>query len=90
MLASGSSALLAARSGSRPSASPSSRPGSTSSRPPVTTFEPFVVNLDEPGTSRYLKVTLQLELATGEVMHKFEKAKELVRDAIFFQEFVVQ
>jgi flagellar basal body-associated protein FliL len=49
---------------------------------PVTTFEPFVVNLDEPGTARYLKTTLQLELASPEVNETFEKSKQLVRDAI--------
>jgi flagellar FliL protein len=48
---------------------------------PVIALDPFVVNLDEPGTARYLKVTLQLEL-----LHDAEatltKSKELVRDAI--------
>ena len=48
---------------------------------PVTEFEPFVVNLNEP-TSRYLKVTLQLELSSHEVQEKFEKGKQIVRDAI--------
>ena len=32
---------------------------------PVIALDPFVVNLDEPGTSRYLKVTLQMELVHG-------------------------
>jgi flagellar FliL protein len=49
---------------------------------PVTSFEPFVVNLDEPGTARYLKVTLQLELANPEAAESAEKSKQLVRDAI--------
>lgn len=49
---------------------------------PVTTFEPFVVNLDEPGTARYLKTTLQLELANNEINEQFEKSKQLVRDAV--------
>lgn len=48
---------------------------------PVTELEPFVVNLDEP-TSRYLKISLQLELSNHEAKEKFEKAKQLVRDAI--------
>src|SRR5580692_8477926 len=34
---------------------------------PVVPLDPFVVNLDEPGTSRYLKVTIQLEVETPEV-----------------------
>lgn len=49
---------------------------------PLTAFDPFVVNLDEPGTARYLKVTLNMELASVEVMARFEKSKQLVRDAI--------
>ena len=49
---------------------------------PLTAFDPFVVNLDEPGNARYLKVTLNMELASAEVMARFEKSKQLVRDAI--------
>ncbi len=48
---------------------------------PVVALDPFVVNLDEPGTSRYLKVTLELELMPhGEAV--LTKSKQLVRDAI--------
>jgi flagellar FliL protein len=48
---------------------------------PVIALDPFVVNLDEPGTSRYLKVTLELELMPeGEQV--IIKSKQLVRDAI--------
>jgi flagellar FliL protein len=48
---------------------------------PIHALDPFVVNLDEPGTSRYLKCTIQLELLpkTEEVL---VKSKELVRDAV--------
>jgi len=48
---------------------------------PIHALDPFVVNLDEPGTSRYLKCTIQLELMprTEEVL---VKSKELVRDAV--------
>jgi flagellar FliL protein len=48
---------------------------------PVVAFDPFVVNLDEPGTSRYLKVTLQMELMPG-AEEALTKSKELVRDTI--------
>jgi flagellar protein FliL len=48
---------------------------------PIIALEPFVVNLDEPGTSRYLKVTLQLELAP-KAEEVLAKSKELVRDTI--------
>lgn len=48
---------------------------------PIVSLDPFVVNLDEPGTSRYLKVTLQVEVApkSEEVL---AKSKELIRDAV--------
>ncbi len=49
---------------------------------PVVALDPFVVNLDEPGTSRYLKVTIQLELATPEGEAAIEHSKQLVRDAV--------
>jgi flagellar FliL protein len=48
---------------------------------PVVALDPFVVNLDEPGTSRYLKVTLELELMP-EAEQAVTKSKQLVRDAI--------
>jgi flagellar FliL protein len=49
---------------------------------PVVALDPFVVNLDEPGQSRYLKVTLEIEMvpAEGEVI--VNKSKQLIRDAI--------
>lgn len=49
---------------------------------PVVALDPFVVNLDEPGTSRYLKVTFQLELVKGDVEASIEKNKQVIRDAI--------
>jgi flagellar FliL protein len=48
---------------------------------PVVALDPFVVNLDEPGTSRYLKVTLQLEVIPG-AEEALVKSKELIRDTI--------
>lgn len=48
---------------------------------PVVSLDPFVVNLDEPGTSRYLKVTLEVELmkGAGDIL---VKSKQLVRDTV--------
>jgi len=48
---------------------------------PVISLDPFVVNLDEPGTSRYLKITIQLELAP-KAEESLAKSKELVRDSV--------
>jgi flagellar FliL protein len=55
---------------------------------PVVALDPFVVNLDEPGTPRYLKVTLEVELMSGGKGGKEEgegalvKSKQLIRDTI--------
>ena len=45
-------------------------------------LEPFVVNLDEPGTSRYLKVTLEMEVKPGGGEEPLVKSKQLIRDTI--------
>jgi flagellar FliL protein len=47
---------------------------------PVVPLDPFIVNLDEPGTSRYLKVTLQLELVDAKAQEVVEKSKQVIRD----------
>jgi flagellar FliL protein len=49
---------------------------------PVIALDPFVVNLDEPGQSRYLKVTMQLELIKAEAQTVIEKNKQVIRDAV--------
>jgi flagellar basal body-associated protein FliL len=49
---------------------------------PVVPLDPFVVNLDEPGQSRYLKVTFQLELVKADSQAVIEKNKQVIRDAI--------
>jgi flagellar FliL protein len=49
---------------------------------PVIALDAFVVNLDEPGTSRYLKLTLQFELITPESELTITKNKQLIRDTI--------
>jgi flagellar FliL protein len=50
---------------------------------PILPLDPFVVNLDEPGNSRYLKLTIQLELWKGGDAEKaIEKSKQVIRDVI--------
>ncbi len=64
-------------------AAPHAAPAVTTSEVtgPVVDLDPFVVNLDEPGTSRYLKVSLQIEvMPEGEAA--LSKSKQLVRDVI--------
>ena len=47
---------------------------------PLVAIDPFVVNLNEPGSPRYLKVTMQAELADRAATRTFEKSKQLIRD----------
>ncbi|MFT3694231.1 MAG: flagellar basal body-associated FliL family protein [Kofleriaceae bacterium] len=49
---------------------------------PVVALDPFVVNLDEPGNARYLKMTAQLELVNAKDTEIIEKSKQVVRDEI--------
>lgn len=49
---------------------------------PIMAFDPFVVNLDETGTSRYLKLTLQFELIAQEAEATINKNKQLIRDSV--------
>ena len=49
---------------------------------PVVPMEPFVVNLDEAGQSRYIKITLQLEVVSHDGVEAIEKSKQVIRDMI--------
>lgn len=49
---------------------------------PVIPLDPFVINLNEPGPSRYLRIQLQIELRDGAATKSLEKSKQLVRDDI--------
>lgn len=48
----------------------------------VVALDPFVVNLNEPGNPRYLKVTMQAELVTHEAEALLEKNKQVIRDTV--------
>jgi flagellar protein FliL len=49
---------------------------------PVTPLEPFIVNLNEPDASRYLKATFELEVANAEVVGELDKLRRPVRDEV--------
>ena len=49
---------------------------------PVIALEPFVVNLNETGSPRYLKVTMQAELVQKSAEELIEKNKQVIRDAV--------
>lgn len=48
----------------------------------VVTLEPFVVNLSDPMGRRYLKVTLDIELADAAAVADLEMAKPMVKDTL--------
>ena len=50
--------------------------------PSVIALDPFVVNLDEPGNARYLKMTVQLELVNEHDGEAIEKSKQVIRDEV--------
>ena len=45
-------------------------------------FEPFVVNLNETNSTRYLKATVQLEMRGEDAQEKFDSLKLKVRDQL--------
>jgi flagellar FliL protein len=49
---------------------------------PTASLEPFVVNLNEAGSSRYLKATFEIELTDAKALEALEKNKRAVRDQI--------
>lgn len=49
---------------------------------PVVPMDTFVVNLNEPGSSRFLKATFELELTSKDAEEELAKGKRLVRDEI--------
>jgi len=49
---------------------------------PIAPVDPFVVNLDEPGAPRYLKLTIQLEMKDKDAVEVLDHAKQPVRDQV--------
>jgi len=49
---------------------------------PVLALEPFVVNLNEPGAARYVRVNIQLECSSAQAQAAVQKSLLLVRDTI--------
>jgi flagellar protein FliL len=49
---------------------------------PVITLDPFVVNLNEEGSSRFLKVSLELEVTDAKAAKELETQKRAVRDEV--------
>jgi len=48
----------------------------------VVALDPLIVNLDEPGTWRYLRITLELELMPEVGEEVIVKNKQMIRDTI--------
>ena len=47
---------------------------------PSVAFDPFVVNLNEPGSNRYLKASLEVEVADVAAAEDLKRCKRAVRD----------
>jgi flagellar protein FliL len=61
---------------------PHAAPTGTEITGPVMPLDPFVVNLDEPGSARYLKISLQIELLDEKASESITRSKQLIRDTI--------
>ncbi len=49
---------------------------------PSAAFEPFVVNLNEPGSNRYLKTSFEVELGNEKAVETINHEKKALRDDI--------
>jgi flagellar FliL protein len=49
---------------------------------PLYSFDTFIVNLADPGGTRYLKVSMQAEVDSNKVIEEIEKRKPQVRDLV--------
>ena len=49
---------------------------------PLYSFDTFIVNLSDSGGTRYLKVTMQVELSSSKLEAEIEKRKPQLRDII--------
>jgi flagellar basal body-associated protein FliL len=50
---------------------------------PIVTLDPFIVNLNEPGSNRYLKATFDVEMNSARGVNNLKSSKRNVRDEIF-------
>ena len=57
--------------------------GAVGKNSPTVPFDPpFVVNLNEPNSTRYLKVAFELELAHAGAVEELDRSKKAVRDEV--------
>jgi flagellar FliL protein len=56
--------------------------GDKDSAGPVVAFDPFVINLNEPGSNRYLKTSLELEVLDKKSEEMVTERKRVVRDEL--------
>jgi flagellar FliL protein len=60
----------------------STRIGTPASNLNTATFEPFVVNLSDPSGNRYIRLTLDVEVISPEVIKELEVQNPRIRDAM--------
>jgi len=49
---------------------------------PLVAFDPFVVNLNEPGSNRYLKTSFEFELNNEKAVEELNHNKRAIRDEV--------
>ncbi len=57
-------------------------PGHPEEEGPTAVLDAFVVNLNEPGSTRYLKTSLELQLANAKVAEALTRQKPAIRDEL--------
>jgi flagellar FliL protein len=85
LLGGGGGAWYMLRASAPEGAAPAAEPAKKLSEHGLVTFEPFVVNLADPGNQRFLRASIQLVVETPEEAKEFEEKRVLVmgaRDAI--------
>ena len=58
------------------------QPEPTDEEVPIIALEPFVVNLNEPGSARYLKIVVSVSMASARAAEAFEQEKVAIRDEL--------
>jgi flagellar FliL protein len=63
-----------------PARSAHAEPAAHAGPPATVTFDPFIVNLNEPSASRYLKTSFEIEVEGDRIVEDLNRNKRVVRD----------
>ena len=68
--------------GAKPGEAPEVVTPTSAVKGPIVALDPFVANLNDPGLPKYIKLTLELEMANEAAAKNLEKAKPVLRDQV--------